>query len=102
MHENRQTRSSHNQPGKVWPDSWLTQEMKTSSAKGHRAWPVARNFFVSRPAVFGTLSPMELKERAPGQTLARRLGETAHVSGLAIRLARLRGLEIACPNAQAP
>jgi len=34
---------------------------------------------------------MELKERAPAATLARRLGDTAHVSGLAIRLARLSG-----------
>ncbi|HWQ93061.1 MAG TPA: hypothetical protein VN673_15400 [Clostridia bacterium] len=32
---------------------------------------------------------MELKERLPTATLARRLGDTAHVSGLAIRLARL-------------
>lgn len=32
---------------------------------------------------------MELKERAPTITLARKLGDTAHVSGLAIRLARL-------------
>lgn len=34
---------------------------------------------------------MELKEQAPSTTLARRLGDTAHVSGLAIRLARLSG-----------
>jgi hypothetical protein len=34
---------------------------------------------------------MELKEQAPAATLARRLGDTAHVSGLAIRLARLSG-----------
>ena len=34
---------------------------------------------------------MELKEQAPAVTLARRLGDTAHVSGLAIRLARLSG-----------
>lgn len=34
---------------------------------------------------------MELKERPPTDTLARRLGDTAHVSGLAIRLARLSG-----------
>ena len=34
---------------------------------------------------------MNLKEQAPAATLARRLGETAHVSGLAIRLARLSG-----------
>ena len=34
---------------------------------------------------------MELKEQAPGITLARKLGDTAHVSGLAIRLARLSG-----------
>jgi hypothetical protein len=32
---------------------------------------------------------MELKERTPEATLARKLGDTAHVSGLAIRLARL-------------
>jgi len=34
---------------------------------------------------------MELKEQAPRITLARKLGDTAHVSGLAIRLARLSG-----------
>ena len=34
---------------------------------------------------------MELNEQAPAATLARRLGDTAHVSGLAIRLARLSG-----------
>src|ERR1017187_9879293 len=34
---------------------------------------------------------MELKEQAPVATLARKLGDTAHVSGLAIRLARLSG-----------
>jgi hypothetical protein len=34
---------------------------------------------------------MELKEKASTMTLARRLGDTAHVSGLAIRLARLSG-----------
>jgi hypothetical protein len=34
---------------------------------------------------------MELKEQAPPTTLARKLGDTAHVSGLAIRLARLSG-----------
>ncbi|MBM3839414.1 MAG: hypothetical protein FJ398_15870 [Verrucomicrobia bacterium] len=34
---------------------------------------------------------MELKEQSPGRTLARLLGDTAHVSGLAIRLARQSG-----------
>ena len=34
---------------------------------------------------------MELKEQPPTVTLARRLGDTTHVSGLAIRLARLSG-----------
>jgi hypothetical protein len=34
---------------------------------------------------------MELKDQAPAPTLARKLGDTAHVSGLAIRLARLSG-----------
>jgi hypothetical protein len=34
---------------------------------------------------------MELKEQAPANTLARCLGDTAHVSGLAIRLARVSG-----------
>lgn len=34
---------------------------------------------------------MELKEQATATTLARRLGDTAHVSGLPIRLARLSG-----------
>ena len=35
-----------------------------------------------------TLSAMELNDQGPGATLARKLGESAHVSGLAIRLAR--------------
>ena len=35
---------------------------------------------------------MELKDQAPATTLARKLGDTAHVSGLAIRLARLSGV----------
>lgn len=34
---------------------------------------------------------MELKEQRPAATLAGKLGDTAHVSGLAIRLARLSG-----------
>jgi hypothetical protein len=34
---------------------------------------------------------MELKEQAPATTLARTLGDTAQVSGLAIRLSRLSG-----------
>jgi hypothetical protein len=34
---------------------------------------------------------MELKDHATTPTLARKLGDTAHVSGLAIRLARLSG-----------
>jgi hypothetical protein len=34
---------------------------------------------------------MELKEQTPATTLARKLGDTAHVSGLAIRLARDSG-----------
>jgi hypothetical protein len=34
---------------------------------------------------------MELNEPAPATALARKLGDTAHVSGLAIRLARLSG-----------
>lgn len=34
---------------------------------------------------------MELRELPPAATLARKLGDTAHVSGLAIRLARLSG-----------
>lgn len=34
---------------------------------------------------------MELNEPPPVTTLARKLGDTAHVSGLAIRLARLSG-----------
>jgi hypothetical protein len=35
--------------------------------------------------------PMELKEQAPVTTLSRRMGDTSHVSGLAIRLARQSG-----------
>ena len=46
--------------------------------------------FPSSPAPV-TLLPMELKDQAPAPTLARKLGDTAHVSGLAIRLARLSG-----------
>jgi len=42
-------------------------------------------------AGFDTLVPMELKEQAPVTTLARQLGEIAHVSGLAIRLAKSSG-----------
>jgi hypothetical protein len=38
-----------------------------------------------------TVLPVELNEQASVATLARKLGETAHVSGLAIRLARLSG-----------
>jgi len=34
---------------------------------------------------------MELKDQASAPTLAHKLGDTAHVSGLAIRLARLSG-----------
>ena len=34
---------------------------------------------------------MELKDQASPPTLAHKLGDTAHVSGLAIRLARLSG-----------
>lgn len=34
---------------------------------------------------------MELKEQAPANTLARCMGDTAHVSGSAIRLARVSG-----------
>lgn len=34
---------------------------------------------------------MELRDQAPGTTLARKLGDTAHVSGLAIQLARRSG-----------
>jgi hypothetical protein len=32
---------------------------------------------------------MELKEQAPPTTLARKLGNPAHLSGLAIRLAKV-------------
>jgi hypothetical protein len=41
---------------------------------------------------------MELKEQAPTVTLARKLGDTAHVSGLAIRLARLSGASNRLPE----
>jgi hypothetical protein len=41
---------------------------------------------------------MELKEQAPVTTLARKLGDTAHVSGLAIRLARLSGARDRLPE----
>lgn len=41
---------------------------------------------------------MELKEQAPATTLARKLGDTAHVSGLAIRLARLSGTRERLPE----
>lgn len=39
----------------------------------------------------GTLRLMELKDQASSATLARRLGDTTHVSGLAILLARSSG-----------
>ena len=38
-----------------------------------------------------TLARVELKDQATTPTLAQRLGDTAHVSGLAIRLARVSG-----------
>jgi hypothetical protein len=41
---------------------------------------------------------MELNEQAPATTLARKLGDTAHVSGLAIRLARLSGARDRLPE----
>jgi hypothetical protein len=37
------------------------------------------------------IARVELKEQDPAATLARRLGDTAHVSGMAMRLARLSG-----------
>lgn len=40
---------------------------------------------------YDTLLPMELKDQASATTLAHKLGDTTHVSGLAIRLARLSG-----------
>ena len=41
---------------------------------------------------------MELKEQAPVTTLARKLGDTAHISGLAIRLGRLGGAGSRLPD----
>jgi hypothetical protein len=41
---------------------------------------------------------MELKDQTSATTLARKLGDTAHVSGLAIRLARLSGQGTVCRN----
>ncbi len=43
------------------------------------------------PAVFVTNVRVELKDQAATPTLAQKLGDTAHVSGLAIRLARASG-----------
>ena len=43
------------------------------------------------PAVFVTNVCVELKDQAAAPTLASKLGDTAHVSGLAIRLARVSG-----------
>src|SRR5208282_1040055 len=57
-----------------------------------------RDSFASAQARYDTLQPMELKEQAPAATLARRLGDTAHVSGLAIRLARLSGAADRLPD----
>jgi hypothetical protein len=37
------------------------------------------------------MAPMELREQVPVTTLARKLGDTVHLSGLAIQLARLSG-----------
>ena len=45
-----------------------------------------------------TLLLMELKEQAPAGTLNHKLGDTAHVSGLAIRLARMTGAEARLPE----
>ena len=41
---------------------------------------------------------MELKEQASATTLAHKLGDTVHVSGLAIRLARLSGADDRLPE----
>jgi hypothetical protein len=41
---------------------------------------------------------MELKDQPAAPTLARKLGDTAHVSGLAIRLARLSGAGARLPD----
>ena len=41
---------------------------------------------------------MELKEQAPAGTLNHTLGDTAPVSGLAIRLARMTGAEARLPE----
>ena len=41
---------------------------------------------------------MELKEQTPVATLARRLGTPAHVSGLAIHLAKLTGMSERLPE----
>lgn len=42
--------------------------------------------------------PMELKDQAPVITLARRLGDTPHVSGLAVRLARVSKAGVRLPE----
>lgn len=41
---------------------------------------------------------MELKDQAITPTLAQKLGDTAHVSGLAIRLARESGADERVPE----
>ena len=51
-----------------------------------------------KAAVYDILLPMELKEQVPAITLAHKLGDTAHVSGLAIRLARLSGARDRLPE----
>lgn len=45
----------------------------------------------SPPAAFVTNNRVELKEQSSALTLAHKLGDTAHVSGLAIKLAQLSG-----------
>jgi hypothetical protein len=54
--------------------------------------------FASIEVGYGMLLPMQLKDQTHAVTLARRLGDTAHVSGLAIRLARLSEAGSTCPN----
>jgi hypothetical protein len=52
---------------------------------------IGKNPRVSSKAESDRFEAMGLKTQAPETTLARKLGDLAHVSGLAIRLARLTG-----------
>ena len=54
-------------------------------------WRLVRFSFSTVSCASVTLLVVDLKEQPSASTLAQKLGDTAHVSGLAIRLARVSG-----------